>query len=136
MIIVPTSNGHSTRVSTDDISGFPYGSILITSGLEIDYLKAEKKNEVKFKASEKILDIIPEWKQRNITARCIEIVDRKVDSIATPEEVAELDSYRAFMQTVTRPIRAASDSIEAEIDALTTEADVKAYNVRTNPLWP
>ena len=83
--------------------------------------------ETKAEANRRILAILPEWKQRNYTARAVEKV--------AAGEVGD-DEWNA-MQTAWQQIKAvrvASDAIEAEINALTDE-QAGQYDVSANPLW-
>ena len=89
---------------------------------------ASKVQETKAEANRRILAILPEWKQRNYTARAVE----KVAS----GEVGD-DEWNA-MQTAWRQIKAiriASDAIEAEIYAL-TDAEAGAFSPSISSHWP
>lgn len=89
---------------------------------------ASKVQETKAEANRRILAILPEWKQRNYTARAVEKVANG--------EVGD-DEWNA-MQTAwlqIKAIRVASDAIETEIAALTDE-QAGQYDVAASPLWP
>ena len=82
----------------------------------------------KAEANHRILAILPEWKQRNYTARAVEKVANS--------EVGD-DEWNV-MQTAwvqIKAVRVASDAIEVEIAAL-TEEQAGQYDVGTNPFWP
>ena len=82
----------------------------------------------KAEANRRIIAILPEWKQRNYTARAVEKVANG--------EVGD-DEWNA-MQTAwlnIKAVRVASDAIEAEIAALTDE-QAGQYDVAASPLWP
>ena len=83
--------------------------------------------ETKAEANRRILAILPEWKQRNYTARAVEKV--------AAGEVGD-DEWNAMNAawTAIKAIRLASDAIEAEINALTDE-QAGQYDVSANPLW-
>ena len=88
---------------------------------------AAKIAQTKAEAGKRINAILPEWKQRNYTARAVEKVAAK--------EVGD-DEWNA-MQTAWQQIKAvrvASDAIEAEIAALTDE-QAGRYDVAASPLW-
>ena len=90
---------------------------------------AERKiAETKAQANRRILAILPEWKQRNYTARAVEKV--------AAGEVGD-DEWNAMNAawTAIKSIRVASDAIEAEIAALTDEQAGK-YDVAASNLWP
>lgn len=87
-----------------------------------------KVQEVKAEANRRIIAILPEWKQRNYTARAVEKV--------AAGEVGD-DEWNAI-QTAwlnIKAVRVASDAIEAEIAALTDE-QAGQYDVAASPLWP
>ena len=95
---------------------------------ESEALKATLIAETKAEANRRILAILPEWKQRNYTARAVEKVANG--------EVGD-DEWNA-MQTAwlnIKAVRVASDAIEAEIAALTDE-QAGQYDVAASPLWP
>ena len=84
--------------------------------------------ETKAQANRRILAILPEWKQRNYTARAVEKV--------AAGEVG--DEEWNTMQTAwgqVNAVRIASDAIEAEI-AVLSDVDAGNYNVASNSLWP
>jgi len=83
--------------------------------------------ETKAEANRRILAILPEWKQRNYTARAVEKV--------AAGEVGD-DEWNAMSAawTAIKAVRVASDAIEAEINALTDE-QAGQYDVSASPLW-
>lgn len=100
---------------------------------EIDaaHLPAAKhfaKQTIKAEANRRILATMPDWKQRNLLARANELIRKEVKGTATAEESAELDALETAKWQVDT-VRAASDAAEAAVDALTTVADVEAYDV-------
>lgn len=95
---------------------------------EIDAYFNHKISRVKDEANRRILAILPDWKQRNYTARAVEKV--------AAGEVGD-DEWNA-MQTAwqrIKAVRVASDAIETEIAALTDE-QAGQYDVAASPLWP
>ena len=66
--------------------------------------------EVKAEAQNRIYNILPEWKQRNLTARAAELAI-KGQANWTPEEQAEYDAGQALWDQI-KAIRAASDALE------------------------
>ena len=99
-------------------------------------LREEKKEQTKEEAHNRIVSILPKWKQRNYTAKSVELTEKKVDGVAlTQEEIAILDTIKAKWVLI-QQIRAASDSIEAEIDNINTVEGIEAYGITTNALWP
>lgn len=99
-------------------------------------LQEEKKEQAKEGAYKRIIAILPEWQQRNYTAKSVELTEKKVDGVAlTPEELIILDVIKAKWVLI-QQIRAASDSIEADIDGVNTIEGIEAYNVGASVLWP
>lgn len=136
MVIVPGENGEAVQVNANDLTGYPYGTILVADGNELDCRKAVLKIKTKYIAKKKILDIIPQWKQNNLTARATELLERKIDGTITATEQTELTTLRNTWNSILKPIRTASDSIENEINGIATTEEANAYNVEGNPLWP
>ena len=81
----------------------------------------------KAEANRRILAILPEWKQRNYTARAVEKV--------ADGEVGD-DEWNAMSAawTAIKAVRVASDAVEAEI-ATITEQQAAQYDVAASPLW-
>ena len=113
---------------------------IVGEGCEISQVVADKPVEdvrtelvrrVKALAGEKILEIIPIWKQINLTARAAQLA-RKNE--LTPEELAEWDAGEAVWNRVA-PIRAASDLIEAEINRA-DPAMLRDLDVEGHEEWP
>lgn len=92
---------------------------------------AEWKNRLiesaKTEANRRILDILPEWKQRNYTARAVE----KVASGEVGD--AEWNDMDAAWSAI-KALRVASDAVEAEITTL-SEEQAAQYDVSASPLW-
>jgi hypothetical protein len=74
---------------------------------------------------------LPEWQQRNLTARSAELLRIRHDRAWTAEEAAEADAIEAQWEWV-KSVRAYSDQVEADIVAglITTTAEVEGAN------WP
>jgi len=83
--------------------------------------------ETKAEANRRILAILPEWKQRNYTARAVE----KVAAGEVGDD--EWNAMHTAWQQI-KAVRVASDAIEAEINALTDE-QAGQYDVSASPLW-
>ncbi|MBF0391295.1 MAG: hypothetical protein HQL38_01320 [Alphaproteobacteria bacterium] len=83
-------------------------------------LRAALLAAVKAEAARRILATAPEWKQRNATARAVELI-RKGESAWTPDEVAESAAIDLLWSRV-KAIRAASDHMEAGLVAAAPEA--------------
>ncbi len=86
----------------------------------------------KAEAGRRILEILPDWKQRNLTARAVEIVNAKYDQTATSADLVELSDIAEIFAQV-KAIRSASDLIEGDIAAgLVTTTD----QVKKSSRWP
>lgn len=68
--------------------------------------------EIKKEASKRILARYPDWKQRNMTARGVELVFTLVKKGWTKEEEAEAAELQAAWDEI-KAVRAASDALEA-----------------------
>lgn len=79
---------------------------------EISQYDAEIVAAVKEEAQRRILEILPEWKQRNLTARAAELAIKGVSNW-TPEEQAEYEAGQAIWNQI-KAVRAASDALEAQ----------------------
>ena len=97
-------------------------------------LKSSLVAYTKMVANQRIVAIIPEWKQRNASARAIELQEiRHEAGELSYDEAAELLMIREIFTDTVKPIRSASDDIEAEIESgtiITTE-QIDKYT-----MWP
>lgn len=67
---------------------------------------------IKQEAQRRIYNILPEWKQRNLTARAAELALKGVANL-TLEEQAEVDAGQALWDQI-KTIRTRSDELEAQ----------------------
>ena len=89
----------------------------------------------KAEAQRRILAAFPVWKQANMTARGVELVDKVAyGETLSQDEAGERDALRAAWAWV-KSARAASDEIEAAIAGM-TDAERVAFNALTRPEWP
>lgn len=96
-------------------------------------LKEALKINTKDEAQRRIYDLAPQWRQANLTARALELIEKRLNLIVlTQAEIDERDAGLAIQQKI-RAIGLASDLIEAEIDAA---ADPKNIDVKTSKKWP
>ncbi len=99
-------------------------------------LREEKKTQTKEEAYKRIVNILPEWRQRNYIAKSVELTEKKADGIAlSQDELNVLDTIKATWVLI-QQIRIASDNIEIELDGLNIIEDIEAYSVENNVLWP
>jgi len=95
---------------------------------------ANKIQEVKAEAGRRIIQRMPEWKQRNYTALSIELTRKEVNKhILTPEEEATVLFLEGEWEWA-KSIRDASDLIEVAIAAM-TDAEAGELDVTTRPEW-
>lgn len=87
---------------------------------------------VKAEAERRILNILPAWKQRNYTARAVEIIYAIQTSTAAAEDTAELTAIHGFFDRV-KAIRAASDLVEADVERGAIRTHDEAVG---SALWP
>ena len=74
---------------------------------------ADQIATIKAEASARILAVIPDWKQRNMLARSVELLEiRESGEILTASELSELDGIRNAWSWA-RSVRAYSDQLEA-----------------------
>ena len=90
--------------------------------------------EVKAEAGRRIVDVMPEWKQRNAIAHAVALI-RKVQlgGVLTADESASEAGYAAVWSRVSE-LRAASDRKEAEIAKLADLGAAETYAVEAG--WP
>lgn len=95
-------------------------------------VKADLKKRIKADAHAKIVAVVPEWKQRNLTARATQLL-RKGEANWTQ---AERDAWTAgnAIWVQVKAIRDASDVGEAAVDAAESVAEAKA--AYTGMEWP
>ena len=67
--------------------------------------------DVKTEAGRRILERYPEWRQANMTARAVQLVDIKLERELTAEEVAEEAALKASWAWIST-VRLTSDAIE------------------------
>lgn len=98
----------------------------VTAGDKATAERASLIAGIKAEASRRILEILPEWKQRNLTAQAT-ILAEKGRANWTAEELAAWDAGEALWMSIAA-IRVASDTLEA-MDPLPT-------NYKDNQYWP
>ena len=87
------------------------------------------KGDVKDEASRRILARYPAWKQANMTARAVELLDIRLDNGQwTAGQQAEVDKIKAAWAWV-QSVRSASDSLELQATIPTDINDQKHWPV-------
>ena len=79
-------------------------------------VKPDIKSAIKAEAGKRILLVAPEWKQRNLIARAVELRDIMDDRWLTAADQGEKDAAAVVWGQI-KAIRAHSDSLEADVDA-------------------
>ena len=77
--------------------------------------KSEVIQAIKKIAGDKILELLPEWKQRNLTARGVQLMNIARSRELTTEEEQEAAAIDAIWENTVKPIRAYSDYLEQQI---------------------
>ena len=89
---------------------------------------------IKAEAGKRIFAVIPEWKQRNLTARASELAMKVAGGVSlTAEEQAEWNAGVTVWLSV-KAIRAASDAIEASLAGMTAE-QLAAFDPTDDAHW-
>ena len=83
----------------------------------------QRVEQIKRLANQAILQVAPEWKQRNMLARSVELADKKAGGPLTPDEIAEENAMQAVWSQI-KEIRRTSDLAEA------------AGTAPTDVVWP
>lgn len=100
----------------DDFADWPEAGAEVGPGWtwdgEVFAPPAVEPAAVKAEAARRILSIAPEWRQRNATARGVELVNIRIQREWTAEEQAEADALNGMWAAI-KAIRTASDAIEA-----------------------
>ena len=77
-------------------------------------LEAKRVTAIKMEAGRRIIEIMPEWKQRNLLARMVELLNKET---MTAEEQTEADAAQAAWDSI-KAIRETSDTAETNGTAL------------------
>lgn len=96
------------------------GSIVNLVQLRLDYaslstqiIEERRVTAIKMAAGKHIEAHVPDWKQRNLTARSVELVNVSKDRPYTPQEQGEVDAINVVWAWV-KQVRATSDAAENE----------------------
>lgn len=97
----------------------------IPDSIVLEAIRSRKIAEIKEAAYRRLVTEIPEWKQRNLTARGLELTDKRIGGALTADEQAEAAAMAAAWTWI-KAVRAESDRIEAAIRAAVDEAGMDA----------
>ena len=92
-----------------------------------------KRAEIKAEAGKRILTFAPEWKQRNILRRGLELL-RKGEAKLSAGELAEAAAMENAGARIDA-IRAASDGLEASLAAMTAD-ELATFEPASDSHWP
>lgn len=112
----PTYDSRTQKIEVGDFieteTGWERGwNIVDKTAEEIEAYDQRMISSVKTEAQRRILEILPEWKQRNLTARAAELAIKGVANW-TAEETLEYEEGQAIWNSI-KAVRAASDALEA-----------------------
>ena len=87
-----------------------------TPPVDPSVVEADRVANIKLAAGRLITGKLPEWKQRNLSARFTELLEDKVSGkTLSSEKKAEMDAIKAMWSWV-KAVRAESDRLEADED--------------------
>lgn len=95
--------------------------------------KQDMKSGIKGAAMQNILLSIPEWKQRNMIARGVELVMKGQENW-TAEEAAEAANLQSTWDKI-KTLRSHSDAMEAAVDA-NGKVDIQTGSINGSGVWP
>lgn len=118
------SDQEKTLISENALEDLTWnGSQVMLAFDPFERKKEDKIAEIKNEAQRRIIGIAPEWKQRNLTARAVELINLGQNSTQEFLDIqAVWDSVKALRDT--------SDQLEADVNAAVTDAEVDAV------VWP
>ena len=104
--------------------------------VKVEYIKLMRESlkiKTKAEAQRRIYAIAPQWRQANMTARAMELAEKRLNQKAlTQAELDEIASGFGLWNKI-KTIRTASDLIEADIDAT---PDPASFDVARSTRWP
>lgn len=102
---------------------------------DAETLKTRRIQEIKSKAGDLINGAFPDWKQRNMIAAGVELQDSwRLNGVWTADEQALSDQLKASWGWVLQ-VRAHSNTLEAEINALSKAEDIAVWSEHDWPTW-
>ena len=101
----------------------------------VDFIKDERISKIKKLASDKILAIASEHKQRNMVVRNIELLNKKIDQTITGEELEEIEANQLIWNDI-NAIRSASNIIEGQVKKIKDKEGFVHHHIECNDTWP
>lgn len=90
--------------------------------------KTNKIQQIKREAAERINDICPAWKQSNLTARAVELINsRAINGELTQSEQSEWSNMMQIWQAI-KQIRIDSNTAENTVNGLNTVEEIEAFS--------
>ena len=122
-------------------------SNVVSEPMDLATCLASTKNAVKIEAERRILNLHPEWKQRNFLADVVLVINKENQSyndiqdgvqdatryVPTTEEKVMIAAHQAA-QTAINAIRTKSDEIETSLESLTF-AQLEVFDVTDDSHW-
>lgn len=112
----PAPVDHRFYWQSGDEDPLPRANEEITAAVHVPRIKAE--------ASALILAAFPDWKQRNMTARGVELLQKQVAGSLTSDETSEIGLLHQAWSWI-KSIREHSNALEAELASLDFDALVE-----------
>jgi hypothetical protein len=131
-MLTPATPTHDSRYQV--AQWVPASQTFVVSDRDLAAVQADMVNRTNALAGQKIIAIMPEWKQRNLNMRANELNWQSGKGTLTKAETDEADALVDLVNDTIKPIRAASDVIVIAINAaLTPAAAVAAFDAG---VWP
>jgi hypothetical protein len=131
-MLTPATPTHDSRYQV--APWVPASQTFVVSDKTLASVQADMVERTNDLAGQKIIAIMPEWKQSNLNMRANELNWLKGAGTITPAEEAEAVALIAVANDDIKPIRAASDVIVIAINAaMTPAAAVAAFDAG---VWP
>lgn len=101
----------------------------------VGVLRQQAVVAIKAEAARRIELLAPEWRQRNMTARGLELLMLSMQRTLTADEAAEIVAIEAVWMMI-KAVRAASNGVEAEVMVMSDIAALESFDAVTHPGWP
>lgn len=99
--------------------------------------RADKIAKVKEEAQRRIFNVLPAYKQTNLMAQGLEnTLAYGPDATQWPAEQKAIKAFADARWARIKALRAASDAIEAKLNAMSDWQAIEAHDATTDPDWP
>lgn len=120
---------------TQIISGPDQSGAFSIADKDLVTVQSQFIGAVKQAASGVILSAYPDWKQRNMTARAVDLLSKTFDKTISPDEQAEVAQLQAAWAWI-KSVRAHSNVLEAEVNGASALSDLAAWQAHGWPIAP